>query len=215
MSQSTNQAQNVAKKPAQINHALMSIGTLIFLTFIFSACVKKAKSETYYFNVDSLILEQIKFFSKVPVSLTRESQLGYKVVTKIIPALDSVGWATELEEFSQLTAINKPTYKGSFAIESGLEDTKSNLKVRAFINTKGLPIEYFKIYYQDRPFKLRKIQAFIRESNSLYKSSRTLAMEFQDLYNKTVLTSYSIKGGQKMIAGDSIEFEVRGKIRID
>lgn len=177
--------------------------------------MRKEPSESQYFEIDSMIHAQIKFLSKANTILVKDVQLDGKIVTKRFPSLDSAGWATELDEFSQLSVINKPTYKGSFAIESGLQDTKSNLRVKSYVNIKGLPIAHFKIYYQDRPFKVRKIESFYHESNSLYQSSRTLTLEFQDLYNKTVLTSYSITGGQKMIAGDSIEFAIRGKIVID
>lgn len=210
----TDHKPNSKKQSIGCRPCVNGIAVLIFVATLLSSCVKKPESENRYFNVDSLMRAQITLLSHTHAELTRETQLNHKIVTKILNSLDSSGWMKELDEFSQLKVINKPTYTGSFAVEEGLKDTKSNLKVKAFINTKNLPVEYFKLYYLDAPFELRKMEAFYREQNSLYESSRTLTMEFRDVYNKSMLISYSITGRQKMVLGDSIEFAVRGKIRM-
>lgn len=216
MSQKISHKQELSKRSRLHNKFIVyGIHVLILFTVFLSSCIQKAENESRYFNIDSLLQIQTAFLSKAHASLIRETKLGSKSVTKSIKSLDSVGWTNELSEFGQLGVINKPTYKGSFTIDHGIRDANSNLRVTALANTKKLPVESFKIYYQDQPFRLRKIEASFREGNSLYKNARMLTMEFQDFYNKTILTSYSITGGQKMIGGDSIEFTILGKIQVD
>ena len=188
---------------------------LISLVFLLGACEKKTEKQSGYYNIDSLVRSQISLLSSMHTTLTREIRLGNKTVMKVLSYKDTTGWITELDEFRQLKVINKPTYSGAFRVEDGLNDPRSNLRVKAFLNTQDLPIKYFKLYYQETPYKIRKIETLYRDQNSLYKSFRTLTMEFHDVYNKTVLRSYSIKGGQKMILGDSIDFNVEGKVQID
>lgn len=189
----------------------------VAFSMMLSSCVQRPAAEARYINIDSILQAQKKILSTSHTSLSREIWLDDKIVRDSSKNLDSAGWAAELDEFSRLATINKPIYKGTFAIEEGLKDVNSNLTVKAFINTERLPIKYVKLYYQDHPFKLRKIESLYTEGekNLLYKHSRLFVLEFRDIYNKTILSSYSIKGGQKILAGDTIEFAIRGKIKIE
>jgi hypothetical protein len=182
-----------------------------------SSCARKPTAKAQYINIDSILRAQKKILSASPTLLSREIRLDDKIIRDSSKNLDSVGWAAELDEFSRLTTINQPTYKGTFAVEEDLKDANSNLKVKAFINTERLPIKYVKLYYQDHPFKLRKIESLYAEGekNLLYKNTRLFVLEFRDIYNKTMLSSYSIKGGQKILAGDTIEFAIRGTITVE
>lgn len=206
-----------ARKALLFDATISIVATAIIFSTMLSSCVQKPVVEARYFDIDSVLTSQKKILSTSHTLLIREILLDDKVERDSSEDLDSATWATELDEFSRLAAINKPTYKGSFAIEDGLKDAKSNLKVKSFINTKSLPIKYVKLYYQDHPFKLRKIESLYTEGekNPLYKNSRFLVLEFRDVYNKTMLSSYSIKGGQKILAGDTIQFSIRGKITIE
>ena len=73
----------------------------------------------------------------------------------------------------------------------------------------------YKIYYQDIPSKLRKIEALYQQDNALLKTRRKLTMEFTDLYDKNILTSYSIDGTQKMFVGDSIRFTINCAVQLN
>ena len=100
-------------------------------------------------------------------------------------------------------------------MSDGLFDPGSNLTVKAFTSLKKLPVVYLKIYYQGSIEKPRKIEALYDEANLLYESARLLSMHFAQVDNRTVLTHYSIKGGQKMIFGDSVAFYISAKILLD
>jgi hypothetical protein len=125
-----------------------------------------------------------------------------------------MAWRNELEIFSQLQVINKPINREFYIIDDGLFDPSSNLTVKAFSATENLPVRYLRVFYQESISKPRKIEALYDDRNQLYKSGRILEMEFQQIDNKSVLTSYAIEGGQKMILGDSVAFVIRGVITI-
>jgi hypothetical protein len=71
-----------------------------------------------------------------------------------------------------------------------------------------------KIYYYGQPENIKRIEAQFNEVNSLYSSSRFLIMNFQDLNNKPVLSSYSVTGGQKMFLGDTVIFSIKGIVTL-
>jgi hypothetical protein len=85
--------------------------------------------------------------------------------------------------------------------------------VKAFTSLEPLPVRSVRIFYDNDITKPRKIEAVYAEENSLFESSKNLLLEFQQIDNKNVLTSYSIDGGQEMIFGDSVSFSVNGKIK--
>ncbi len=120
---------------------------------------------------------------------------------------NAMDWKNELAIFSELDVINKPINKGAYKVENQA-DAKSNLSIKSFYTTADLPVKYLRIYYHQSLNKIRKIEAQYNDANSLYMSSRYLAMEFEDSFNKTILTSYSIKGGQKMFLDDSVQYTI-------
>src|SRR5690606_285862 len=159
------------------------------------------KQPAMFYAIDSLVTSQIEYLTSVRAELYKEASLGDETdTTTYVP--DEVTWKKELDIFEKLNDINKPVNKTHYAISEGV-DTGSNLTVRSFKSLKDLPIEYLKVYYQADIKKLRKIEALYEEENALFHSQRHVSMRFQQVGNRTVLTSYSIEGGQKMTMGDS------------
>jgi hypothetical protein len=132
-----------------------------------------------------------------------------KVIT--INPKDSLKWAEELSIFFELDVVNKPIHKGIYKVEE-YADNKSNLSVKSFSTTEDLPVKFLRIYYQTSLSELRKIEAQYNEANSLYSSKRFLTMQFETVYNKTILTSYSIDGGQKMFLDDSVRYTIDANV---
>lgn len=192
-----------------IRHSLIFV-----LTLTLSSCLTGRKESSFY-PIDSLVTKQLTELTDLNARLSKSAVVHGKFDSITYTPKDTIEWGKELGVFRQLDLINKPVNHGSYLVEDNLKDPASNLTVKSFTSTEELPVRYMKIFYQTSVSRPRKIEALYDEANSLYKSSRLLSMEFSQINNKTVLTSYSIDGGQKMIMGDSVTFLIKGNITID
>lgn len=189
--------------------------TIFFCLLVGSlSCTTHTKKNTLYYPVDSLINAQVGFLTKSKALLIKKAEIdGTEETVSFIPS-DSAAWAHELDIFSELNVINNPVNAGSYIVESDVKDTNSNLTIRSFTGEESLSVVYLKIFYLEVPAKLKRVEALYREENSLLKGSRLLILEFQEINGKTILTSYSIEGSQKMFLGDSVKFSIKGTITI-
>ena len=182
------------------------------------ACQKRDTPHLVYYPIDSLIQAQIDYLGDPahPASLHKYATLGSDQDTVVSQPRTAAAWAHELGPLYSLGVINKPIHQGKYAVESDLRDPNSNLRIRAFkALDPSLPIAYLKVYYQGSLTQVRRIEGAYREQNALYTSTQILSMELQEIHNKTRLTSYSIRGGQKMILADSMALGVDGWIALN
>lgn len=198
---------------------LKSIVFVLFMATLFSCQTGKNKTVALY-NADSLITTQVAYLSEHKARLHKVTKLDEKDSEAATVPNGVHGWENELDIFRQLESVNKPVNRGLYTVEKS-SDAKSNLEVKIFRGQPEpgqekveLPVKYLKIFYQNTPDNIRKIEAQYDESNTLYTGSRFLKMEFQQVYNKTVLTSYSITGGQKMFMGDSVSYNISAFVTI-
>lgn len=188
---------------------------VVFLLAIHLLACESEKPPAAFYAIDSLITTQAHSLTRMKAGLFKEALLSGKTDTITYVPADTVAWLNELEVFRRLDIINKPVNKGSYHVDDGLFDPGSNLMVKAFTSLEKLPVVYLKVYYQGNISKPRKIEALYDEANLLYESARLLSLHFHQVGNRTVLTSYSIKGGQKMILADSVTFYISGKVLVD
>jgi hypothetical protein len=167
------------------------------------------------YNIDSLVLSQVQYLSDKKATLHKSAIIGLQQDDSVFTPEDTLAWKNELDIFRQLDVINKPINRDGYIIDDDLFDPSSNLTVKAFSAIENLPVRYLRIFYQESIHKPRKVEALYDDKNALYKSGRILLMEFHQIDNKTILTSYSISGGQKMIMADTVTFLIKGKIVID
>lgn len=193
----------------------------VFFLIVFPllSCESEKQAATFY-PIDSLVSQQVYYLTAIDAALFKEALLEGKTDTVTYTPADTTVWLKELEVFRKLNEINKPVNKERYEVSDGLLDPGSNLTVKAFTSKPmpdedPLPIVYLKIYYQGNIQKPRKIEAQYDEETLLYKSARHLSMDFQQIENRTVLTSYAVKGGQKMVFGDSVTFYISGKVLVD
>jgi hypothetical protein len=183
------------------------------IMFSLASCSMEKRSRDPLYDVDSLIQTQIKYLKAYEASIEKRALLdGVQNVTTITPK-DSSDWSEELAIFLELNMINKPSNKASYKIEDKLDD-RSNLNIKSFTSTEELPVTFLKLYYYRSLDQLRKVEAQYSEANALYKSTRFLTMEFEQVLNKTLLTSYAVAGGQKMFLDDSVQYSIRANIAV-
>lgn len=191
---------------------------LLLTGLLVTGCNKKRSVATsHYYPVDSLLTAQARHLTQSAASLTKTAIFDNKPETKTyLPKADtaSTGWKHELDAFFQLHDINKPSNVGKYTVNSNQRDNTSNLSIYTLTAAEDLPVAYYKVYYLNTLDNIRKIEALYQEEGFLMKSSRKLTLEFQDIHNKIVLTSYSIAGGQKMLLADSVTFQVNGSITL-
>jgi hypothetical protein len=185
---------------------------LFWIAVVLIGCDSRVTMNTHLYNIDSLVSEQSRLLAAGNAKLHKEAIVIDGNDTLEYTPKDSLAWNRELDVFRQLDAMNKPVNRSNYLVDDNLYDPGSNLTVKAFTALDELPVRSLRVFYDTDIRTPRKIEAVYDEQNALYHSTRNLLLEFQQVNNKNLLTSYSIDGGQKMILSDSVTFTVRGKI---
>jgi hypothetical protein len=182
---------------------------IIIMCLLLGSCNESAKKADSYF--DSLVTSQVELLSLAKPSLVKQASIGgQEDQVKFTP--DSTLWESELDIFRQLEIYERPAYRDAYEVTDGISDEKSNLTVRSFHSIKNIPVRDLKFYYHNQFQRLRKIEATCQEKNTLYTTRRSLQMEFDEVDGKSVLSSYSISGVQKMVLSDSVKFSINSKV---
>jgi hypothetical protein len=185
---------------------------LILFIIILSSCsdLKPVEVE-YYFDLNTLINNQIKMLTEDKAILEKRAIVNSdSAVTTFKP--DSLEWSNELQIFLDAD-INKPALKGQYVV-TDQKDPKSNLKIRSYTtNSKKLAVDWLKVYYLDDISKIKKIEIGITEENSIFNSKKELKMEFDTVKDSFNLMLYSIEGFQKMILKDEVHFSIQGNVK--
>ena len=181
---------------------------------VFPSC-KQEHHITSYYQVDSLLRDQIQLLTNTPLYLQKEAWVNSAHQDTLMASLDSATWSNELEMFTEIDWINRPINQGGYTILDEQNDPYSNLIIREYRANKPMAIRYLKLYYQDTPNKLRKLESLYEMESALLSIKRKLTMEFTDLYNKNILSSYSVEGEQKLVMSDSVHYLIKGKVQFN
>ncbi len=178
------------------------------------SCKQNEQTSNKYIDINGIIDEQLSFLSQHKVLIMKKASMdSLKDQTTFQP--DSLTLSNELEIFRSIDVVNKPIYSDIYVETQGIKDTHSNLTVRVLTAKKEAPIRELKIYYQDEPDKLRKIEAVINEQNLLYFTRRKLILQFDVFQDRWLISNYSIAGVQKMVLQDSVRFAISATITFE
>jgi hypothetical protein len=185
----------------------LSLAIPIVFSLFFLRCSNENVGSPGLYNIDSVITRQIFYLKNNGAEIRKKAVLNGQEKITIVSPKDSLDWSEELGVFLDLDVINKPIYKEQYKVED-LADKESNLRVKSYTTTEDLPVKFLRVYYYRSTGQVRKIEAQYDEANSLYTSSRFLTLEFENASDITLLTSYSVDGGQKMFLDDSVEYTI-------
>jgi hypothetical protein len=183
---------------------------LALALLVFGCRQQNAVYDKPYFDLDSLVNQQVQQLVNARATLRKVARVGdAKDERQWQP--DSAQWAREFEVFRQLDWMNRPGFKDGYTIKTE-PDTHSNLQVDVYTATRPSPVLWLKIYYLGHRSNIRKVEARYRESNALFVSERALVWELETLDRQPMLTHYRMEGYQKMIANDSVVYQIEGTI---
>lgn len=178
-----------------------------------TACERQPQqSAEVFYNLDSLINAQVKHLVQLQPSLEKVAVINGESETVVLTDTDSAVWAREFQIFRQLDLNARALNAEQYRTERGRGHASSNLAIIEYTATQPLPLSFVRIYYQDTPGKVRRIEGEIFEENRLYASDRLLSMEFIDVNGHPVIVAYEIRGAQKMFLGDSVNFSIKGAL---
>ncbi|MEQ8424007.1 MAG: hypothetical protein RIA63_04805 [Cyclobacteriaceae bacterium] len=189
----------------------MKIKILILLSSsVMFSCQRAKETPEILFDVDRLIDSQVVSLMQAGASLTKAASID-EASDNATFVPDSAGWANELEVFRHLDVINRSIYEDAYDITS-VKDTNSNLMVRVLKARRPIPVTTFKVFYQDDPDKVRKIEASFSEENALYYTAREFSLELDEYQGQMILSGYTVRGIQKMILRDTVNFSISSKV---
>jgi hypothetical protein len=204
-----------ARLKAVSKHCTLNVEQVIlaFAIVALTSCTQQkiATTETFL-NFDSLINTQLQRLENHGYELNKSVQIdGKQEDTRFVP--DSAQWASELEIFRQLDAVNKASFRNAYVV-SDTRDTNSNLTIREIKAEQDAPVSLVRLYYLRTPADIRKIEATWFEETALYTNTRRMIMEFESIGTGLTVNRYRVEGFQKMVMDDSVHFIIAGQIGI-
>lgn len=172
---------------------------LVFIVLLGCSQLKPEMNITSYYNLDSLITQQVKVLSDRNVRLTKTVSINDSSETRVIQ-MDSSEWEKELQFFRQLN-INEPRLVGGFRVDS----TGSRINYLPKKQTSSR-VEELTIIFQEG--NVSEISGRIFEENDIYETKKNILVVFDN----EIIESYALSGYQKIVLKDSAEFTIIGKI---
>ena len=166
---------------------------------------EKVKEKKIYYDLKGFIETQIEFLSEQKPTVDKVMSVSGKNESRSTKEVD---WKKELELFIQAD-INKPSYSKSYAVSKPDSLTSVyTLKTEENISVKSVRIELDK--NTGNPVL---IQALLRSENKLYQSEKNVELHCKSESNQWHLTSYSIKGYQKLATMDRKDFDIQAEVK--
>ncbi len=166
--------------------------------------VEEDKIKAYY-DVQLLFSEQSNLLGKF--TFTKKANIDGQSEEKAV-SFDSLGWSKELAMFANMD-INKAVYVGAYEIEENATDRGKVISYKRKADTVS-GVEWITVEFDQQGNPLRFCGLFL-EQNALYQNERKLTADFALDNGKAVLSSYTIKGYQKILMKDTVQYKIELK----
>jgi hypothetical protein len=189
--------------------ACLRIALLAGIAVFFSSCDageqdNRAGSNVYY-DLKGFVTTQITL-------LEQETPLVQKMVvsngSKESLSTKEINWKRELELFLQAD-INKGPYGKSYTI---VQQDSLHYEYNLMEGEK-LPVQYLKITLDKPGGTPTAIAAQLVSKNKLYESNKDIQLTCTTQSGRTVISTYSIKGYQRLVLTEPKAFEITGQIK--
>jgi hypothetical protein len=182
------------------------IGSLM-LGLALSGCESSSSATkiTAYFDVAGLFTSQADRI--VGTSFEKSASIDGLTETKTLK-FDSLEWTKELSMFINMD-INKAVLVGGFSEEKANSSDGSSVLYKKKPEVES-GVQWMKLDYDSRG----NVVAFsgrFEEENALYQNSRELFATFAAQKGVPTLESYRIKGFQKILMKDTVNYQIEAK----
>ena len=180
----------------------------IIIILLLSGCdqpQEKAKEKKIYYDIKGFIETQIEFLSEQKPIVDKVMSVSGKNESRSTKEVD---WKKELELFIQAD-INKPAYSKSYAVSK----PDSLTSVYTLKTVENISVKWVRIQLDKNTGNPVLIQALLRSENKLYQSEKNVELHCKSESNQWHLTSYSIKGYQKLATMDRKDFDIQAEVK--
>lgn len=183
--------------------------TLVTGWVLFSCAPRSRESANSLLDVDGLIDRQLEqLYNRKPL-LTKQAQVdASRSDSSWTPG--AAVWKNELEIFRALGMLNKQIYAADY-IKASLDDPQSNLQIHQYANP-GSPLRWLRVYYLEKPDRIRQIEGEVEEDTPLFSAHRRLSLWFEEHNGQPLVSRYEIVGFQKSAMRDTVHFRVQGVV---
>lgn len=184
------------------------IWALVPFCWMLTGCSGDAEDEDKikdYYDVQSLFVGQPTLLRNF--TFTKKANIDGQSEEKEV-SFDSLGWSKELAMFANMD-INKAAYLGAYEIE---ETTTENGKAISYKRKAGTVsgVVWMTVAFDHQGSPLR-FSGLFQEQNALYQNERKLSADFVVHNGSAVLTNYTIKGYQKILMKDTVQYKIELK----
>jgi hypothetical protein len=198
--------KNLKGLSSSLTHRISSNFFLIYFVLLLG-CQSGTTEETdekYYYDLKGFIEKQIIYLEDKKPKVEKMALLNGREEAVKTEAID---WRKELELFLQAD-INKPSYRQSYQV-TRRDSTEYEYTLKP--NTK-LPVQYLKIITDTSVNQPIYVKALLLSENKIYKSEKNIELFCSRRDNLWELSSFSVKGYQKLMFIDKKSFQITSKI---